>query len=134
MQLHLQRKTELALRAMRLLADADGTVPGGELATRLGTTPSYLPQVMAPLVAEGWVSSGRGPGGGYALGPGARRVSMLALIEAAEGPIPSDRCVLRAGRCSSDRLCALHDSWQLAQVALVRELNHILVLPHGQEG
>lgn len=123
----LQRKTELALRALRALDIAGAVVPGGVLASRIETTPAYLPQVMAPLVAAGWVSSGRGPNGGYALREAARAISMLELIGAAEGPVPSDRCILRGGPCGQGPICTMHDPWRRAQAALVRELDSIPV-------
>jgi Rrf2 family protein len=127
MQMTLQRRTELALRALRALDATRGTVSGAALASRIETTPTYLPQVMAPLVAAGWVASGRGPNGGYTLREAARQISMLELIDVSEGSIPSDRCVLRGGPCGHGPLCAMHDSWQQAQAALVRELDGIPV-------
>ena len=123
----LQRRTELALRALRALGATRGTVSGAALASRIETTPTYLPQVMAPLVGAGWVASGRGPNGGYALRESARRISMLELIDASEGSIPSDRCVLRGGPCGHGPHCAMHDSWQQAQAALGRERDGIPV-------
>lgn len=126
--MQLQRKTELALRALRVLGREEGSLPGAALAAQVETTTTYLPQVMAPLVTAGWVASGRGPNGGYVLSSRAAGVSMLQLIEAIEGPVPSDRCVLRGGPCGAGPLCAMHDAWQLAQSALMRELDTISVL------
>lgn len=67
MNINFQRKTDLALGVLRALTKADGRLSGAELARQVGTTTSYLPQVIAPLIGAGWISSGRGPGGGYQL-------------------------------------------------------------------
>ena len=130
----LQRKTELGLRALRVLHRDGGTLSGATLATHIETSTSYLPQVMAPLVSAGWVTSGRGPNGGYALRDQARGISMLQLVNASEGTVPSDRCVLRGGPCGLGRLCSMHDAWQQAQAALLRELDQIQVFGHEEPG
>jgi Rrf2 family protein len=61
-------------------------LPGSELAETLDTTHQYLPQVMSPLVRRRWVSSSRGPRGGYQLEVGLDAITVLDLIEVVEGP------------------------------------------------
>lgn len=126
MEFSLQRKTELALRALRVLGRSRNLVSGSELAGELGTSVGYLPQVMAPLVARGWVTSERGPNGGYR-GRGANP-NLLDLIETTEGPVPPGKCVLRGGPCPGELTCALHDGWQRAQARLIEELARVDVL------
>ncbi len=125
MQFTLQKKTELAMRALRALSPANMTA-GSDLASTIGTTASFLPQVMAPLIRSGWVSSDRGPNGGYRLE--GSEVSLLELIEAVEGEIPSNRCVLRGSICPGVDECALHQLWSRAQDKLIDELGQIPVL------
>ncbi len=125
MQFNLQKKTELAMRALRALSNAS-TTAGPDLATKIGTTPNFLPQVMAPLIRNGWVTSDRGPNGGYRLN--GSDVSLLDLIEAVEGQVPSDRCVLRGSACPGVNECALHQLWSRAQDTLIEELGRIPVL------
>lgn len=129
MQLSIQRRTELALRALRFLAEDGGTVPGRRLADVLATTTTYLPQIMAPLVSSGWVDSDRGPNGGYRVNPAAVNLNMLDLIEAFEGSAREARCVLRGGPCPGDETCGMHDAWQFVQSRLNDALGGIPVLP-----
>lgn len=125
MEFTLQKKTELAMRALRNLT-TDSMTAGSALAETIGTTANFLPQVMAPLIKRGWVTSDRGPNGGYRLEHAA--VSLLDLIEAVEGEIPSNRCVLRGSVCPGVEQCALHELWNTAQAKLVEELGRIPVL------
>jgi Rrf2 family protein len=134
MRITLQRKTELALRAIRLLAERGTTIQGAALALDIGTTQNYLAQVMSPLIESGWVASGRGPHGGYALTSPADQITMRALIEASEGPLPTDKCVLEDGPCSDQVPCALHDSWQQVQEVVLTQLNRMPVLQSGELG
>lgn len=119
MNIGFQRRTDLALSALRRLSDADGSVAGTDLARAVGTTPGYLPQVMSPLVKAGWVVSERGPGGGYRITADAYAASLLDVIEATEGPSNDGRCVLRDAPCPGDHLCPVHVVWTEARAHLV---------------
>lgn len=124
-RLEITRKTELALRALRELADDDRTQKGDALASAIGTTPSFLAQALAALVRTRWLRSDPGPRGGYRLTPEARHLSVLDVIEAIEGPTVTGSCVLSADRCSEvSKLhpCALHDAWSTARGSLLEQL------------
>ncbi len=121
MRLELTRKTDLALRAFRFLAASEGRVSGRALAEAVGTTAPFIAQVMAPLVRAGLATSRPGPGGGYAPTGDPRAVSVLAVIEAVEGPVNPGRCVLVGGPCGPPP-CSLHDAWLSARAALEKAL------------
>lgn len=127
MRLEVQRKSDLALRALRALEAAGATLNAQELAERLGSTPQFLPQVMRPLVRAGWVDSESGPHGGYRLAEPLGGRSMLELIELVEGPVDDGRCVLRGGPCDGTEECALHAAWIEARKALIDRLAELSV-------
>jgi Rrf2 family transcriptional regulator, iron-sulfur cluster assembly transcription factor len=116
------RRTDLALRALRLLERTGGTLRSAELAEHLGTTATFVPQVMSPLVRGGWLGSGTGPKGGYQLVGNLGEYSVLELIELIEGPTDTGRCVLRGGGCPETNVCSLHDAWVVARGALIERL------------
>jgi len=122
MRLDLSRKTHLALRAMRALERSGEQVKGVDIASSIETTPQYLLQVMAPLVAAGWIASEPGPRGGYRLTQDLEVLSLLDVIEAVEGPLAEGRCVLRDTPCPNAEECQLHEPWQQARDALVDQL------------
>lgn len=121
MRLELTRKTDLALRALRVMAAAPGRLPGRDLAAEVGTTSPFIAQVMGPMVRAGLVTSRPGPSGGYGLAPAAAAASVLDVIEAVEGPIDPHRCVLAGGPCGVAP-CSVHDAWQGARSALEESL------------
>ncbi len=101
---------------------------GPELAERIGSTAGFLSQVLNPLVRSGWVRSDVGPSGGYSLAADLNDLSVLAVIEAIEGPTDSGRCVLEDRPCGSAvRPCALHVPWSSARERLTRELGEFSV-------
>lgn len=123
MRLELNKRTDLALRAMQELCMREQRVAGADLADALETTKQYLPQIMNPLVKARWVGSTPGPHGGYQLLKPLEEVSLLELIEAMEGPTDNNTCVLTGEYCPQDQLCALHGAWQHARAALMNELD-----------
>lgn len=128
MKFTLQKKTGLAVEALHALKGRDDVVGSEELAEEINTTKPFLPQVMSPLVKAGWVSSKRGPSGGYSLIVDPDSISTLELIEAVEGSTDTVTCVLRGGPCGRTPHCALHEPWKAARTALLAELQSISVL------
>lgn len=123
MRLELAKRTDLALRGLQAL-QADGErLSGTDLAEALETTHQYLPQIMSPLVQQGWVTSIRGPGGGYRLIVSLGDITVLELIETMEGTTDTATCVLSGETCDASDPCALHDAWSQARDALLDELS-----------
>lgn len=124
MRLEVTRKSDLAVRTLRALAalPPGGRAKGPELAEQVGSTAGFVAQVMTPLVRAGWVRSEPGPTGGYALRVDLATISVLAVIEAIEGPTETGRCVLADRPCAEAGVCTLHTAWQRARQELLREL------------
>lgn len=125
MRLEISKKTDFAIRAMEeLCGDDSGLVSGTRLATAMNTSTHRVPQVMQPLVRSRWVESVPGPHGGYRLTANLAEISLLEVIEAVEGAIRDDRCVLKGAPCPSPEPCALHIPWSRARQALLSELGN----------
>jgi hypothetical protein len=92
---------------LQALAAADGRLKGPALAEAVGSTSGFVSQVVNPLVRAGWVRSEPGPSGGYSLAVALDELSVLAVIEAIEGPTDSGRCVLVDRPCNESGTCAL---------------------------
>lgn len=121
MELTLGKRADYTVRAVLDLARHQAT--GGrrkarQIAEAMAVPASYLPSLLAELVRAGVVVSTAGPGGGYALARPALEVSLLEVIEVAEGRIGSRECVLRGGPCRWEDACAVHEPWAEAQEAL----------------
>lgn len=122
MRLEITRKADLATRALVALARSGRRLKAAQLATSLETTTGFVPQVLQPLVARGWVDSEPGRTGGYAAAVALDAVSVLDVIEAVEGPTASGRCVLVDRACGDGGRCALHEPWARARTELLAEL------------
>ncbi len=105
----LSRTVGYALQAAIQLAEAEsGTpVPCSKLATEGGMPERFLLQILRNLVTHGILKSTRGVEGGYMLQRPPEQVSLLELIEAADGPISAQPPVTEGlSRESLQRLTA----------------------------
>jgi len=111
---------------MLVLARAygDGRRKARHIAGTMDIPVRYLPQVMAPLVKVGLVQATAGPDGGYELTRQPGAITLLEVVEAAEGPIAGDRCLLEGGPCDWAQVCPVHEAWDRAHRILAGELRH----------
>jgi len=125
MIISLSRRTDLAIKALAALAKIDDRVNGETLAEEIDTSTQFLPQVVGPLVKTGWVGSERGPGGGYELKRALEDISLLEVVEAAQGPIEDGRCILRDGPCPGTQSCLVHAAWLSSRDVLMDQLSQV---------
>ena len=124
MQLSLKRKGDYAVRAMISVERHRGTGlrQARQISTEMHIPYKTLTLILAGLVAERLLVASHGPNGGYRLARPASDISLLEIVEAAEGPATFDHCVLRDGPCDWKDTCPVHDTWARTQDALTREL------------
>ncbi|MCH7945116.1 MAG: Rrf2 family transcriptional regulator, partial [Armatimonadetes bacterium] len=73
----------------------------------------FASNIFTRLSKEGLLRAHRGAKRGYTLARPAKKISLLDVIEAYEGPIEKPWCLLNRERaCSDESPCALHSTWQ----------------------
>jgi Rrf2 family transcriptional regulator, iron-sulfur cluster assembly transcription factor len=123
-RLSLTRKGDYAIRSMICVGgwDGPGLARARRIAAEMAVPYKYLTQILAELVAKGLLEAKAGPAGGYSLGRPSLEITLLDIVEAAEGPTTFDTCVLEDGPCDWQETCPVHDVWSRAQSSLAREL------------
>ena len=122
MRLEITQRADLAVRALVVLHRSPTRLKSSDLASALGTTAGFVPQVMSPLVREGWIRSVPGPTGGYEPLVALDALAVLDVVEAVDGPTDSGRCVVADRPCEAARPCALHTAWGRARRELMASL------------
>ena len=123
MQASLGRKGDYSVRAVLDLARHHGDRrKAREIAGEMDIPHRYLTQILAGLVQHGVLTAVAGPSGGYLLARTPADITLLEVVEAAEGPIELEQCVLRGGPCSWEESCPVHIPWARAQNALAAQL------------
>ncbi|MFZ2058841.1 MAG: Rrf2 family transcriptional regulator [Acidimicrobiales bacterium] len=79
---------------------------------------TFASQILADLVRAGVASSRAGRNGGYWLVRAPEDISVLEVVEAAEGPLHAERCALGEGPCRWEAVCPLHETWSAATAVL----------------
>jgi Rrf2 family iron-sulfur cluster assembly transcriptional regulator len=125
--LHITRKGDYAIRGMvHLACKPVGTVCIlAEIAADVDVPKALLAKIFQQFAKLGMVDSSRGVGGGFTLGRPAEDISLLEIIEAVEGPIRLNRCLLAEGTCGRDRVCNVHPVWIKVQEKMLFLLDNV---------
>ncbi|GAV22777.1 RrF2 family transcriptional regulator [Carboxydothermus pertinax] len=124
--MNLTQATDYAFRAVLYLArKGEGeVVEAQEIAGQERIPLRFLLKIMRLLGRAGIIKSFRGVGGGFALAKSPAEVTLLDVVEAVEGPIKINRCLIDPQYCSSQRSgrCAIHQELSLLQKDIIARL------------
>lgn len=110
----ITRATEYAIRALLHLSKQ----PKGEIVLKKDIcraqdiTPAFLTKILQPLIKAGIVGSQRGVGGGFYLVKSPGEVTLLDIVQAEEGPIYLNQCLIENEGCDRDMFCPVHGAWK----------------------
>lgn len=123
--MRLTREGDYAVRVLVDLAarPRGDVVRTADLTRTTGVPRPYLAKIIQLLTRAGLVQTRRGPSGGVSLLKDPAAITLRQMVEAVEGPICLNRCLIRPGECSRDSVCAVHPVWARIQAVLVRELD-----------
>ena len=102
-------------------------VKSEDLGRRTGVPQAYLSKIIQALAHAGLVRTRRGALGGISLLAEPRAITLRRVIEAVEGPIYLNRCLIRPGLCPRDRFCPVHPVWERIQAVVTRELDAVRI-------
>lgn len=112
----------LALHSMALIAKQKNRVLNiKEIAKELNASENHLSKVMQRLAKSGFVTSTRGPKGGFLLYKKSSDITFLDIYEAIEGKFIIQKCMLNKSKCSYTR-CILDN---LNNDFSVQFINHL---------
>lgn len=92
------------------------------VSARTAVPKAFLHKITADLVRANLIMTQTGPTGGLALQNECREINMLHIVEAIEGPVCLNICLLRPNECNRDRICPGHDVWGRLQLMVVHQL------------
>ena len=134
----VRRNTDYAARLMIHLAKHYGN---GPISTRAAATDEQVPyqlacKLMQKLNNAKLVTSCMGPKGGFVLGTEPSKINLLEVVEAIQGPISMNRCVLSEDACSREATCAVREKLTEIQKSMTVELAAITLdeLTHRGRG
>ncbi len=122
--MQLTKKAEYALRAMCDLAEHSDSQPimSKDIATRQDIPLKFLNQIVPALRGSDLIYAVRGNGGGIYLSRRPDEVNMREIIEAIEGPVALNACLIGEKGCDRKLHCPIHGTWRLAQSQMLAVL------------
>lgn len=120
---------EYAIRGIMYLASQP---PGRmvllkEIAETQGVPKNFLGKIFQMLVKAQILRSYKGSNGGFILDRPKDEITIRMIIEAVDGPIYLNRCLIKAGECINDKCCQMHQVWKEAQGSLLSVLERYTV-------
>ena len=108
----IRRNTDYSIRAMVHIAGRRGGEPvsNKRLADELDIPYHLVCKLMQRLGKAGFVKSCMGPKGGFYLAKDPAEISLLEIIEAIQGRIMLNRCLLGSNRCPQQAVCTIRGS------------------------
>lgn len=103
-----------ALEALGYLAafEPNRSMKVKEMAKSLDIPEHYLGKVLTELVRKKFVTSTKGPTGGFQISPSTRKMTIYRILASLDGLTAlEDNCVMGLKKCSDDTPCVLHESW-----------------------
>jgi len=110
----ITRAAEYSLRATAALVqfrESDKTATVAEIAVSEAIPESFLRKLLKPLIRADIVRSERGYSGGITLAKHPAEISVLDVIEAVDGKLSLNECVLNPTECGLIARCAIHGLW-----------------------
>lgn len=95
----LSEAASIALHGVILIAQEQGGLNVLKIAERTSTSKHHVAKVMQRLVKAGYLTSQRGPSGGFVLKKDPKKVNFLELYEVIEGPIEVGECPMDKQIC-----------------------------------
>ena len=123
--MQITRTEEYGLRGLLFLARQapEKAVLLSEISRGQKIPEAFLAKIFQRLSKAGVLRSTRGAKGGFLLRKPADQITMREVIEALEGPIVLNRCLLQKGECKEDRDCPLHPVWDEIQQSILKILD-----------
>lgn len=127
--MQLTRAADYAVRVMVQLSNspAEQRVLLPDLAAATDAPESFLSKVLQALARAGLIDSKRGHTGGFFISHRGRRASMREVIEAIDGPITLNVCLVHGRSCHRKPTCPAHPVWERAQAAMMDVLSQATI-------
>ncbi len=125
-----------AIRAMFLIAQktADGKYIGiKEITEGLDAPQHFIAKVLQELSKKGFLSSAKGPNGGFLVNEQQKKISLLEVVYAIDGDKIITSCCLGLKDCSEKNPCPVHEEYKGIRKKISHMLSNTLVSDYNDE-
>ena len=124
--LRVTKLTDYATVVLTVLASQPDRVwSAAELAERARLEAPTVAKLLKPLAHAGLVEGFRGTNGGYRLTRQAADISLIAIVEAMEGPLGMTECSGEHSSCAHEPHCGVQAHWRRINDVIAEALGNI---------
>lgn len=134
--LTVPRQCDYAARIILYLAmqPPETRITAREVARLRLIPPALARRIVTRLVKAGFLRGQKGKGGGFSLARAPAEISLLEVVEAMDGVIALNLCVLEPQECSLVSQCPVHEVWVEARQILRNYLGQITFQELAERG
>jgi Rrf2 family protein len=123
----ISRETDYAARVLLHLAlqETGERVTAQQIAQQRLIPKALVRRVVTRLAGANLIVTTRGSEGGLSLARPANEISLLQVVEAMEGPLALNQCVVEPGICPLVPACNVHVAWEHARDVIRTHLQGI---------
>lgn len=121
--MRITNATEYAIRAILQMAmDPEKVYTATELFANIDAPQKFLSKILQKLAQRKILTSTRGIKGGFKIKMPIDTLTLFDIIEAIDGPMGLNKCLIDGYDCSREKYCPVHLVWEEAQ----EELKNVL--------
>jgi Rrf2 family protein len=96
---HISEAASLAIHSLAIIASTNGTINAREISQILHVSQNHLAKILQVLSKNEYLSSNRGPGGGFVMKKRADEITMLEIYQLIEGNVECQICGITEDTC-----------------------------------
>ena len=93
-----------------------------KIAAEMCIPKSFLAKILQKLSRAGIVQSYRGVKGGFRLTRPPKKITLLDVVMAIEGPVAMNRCTMAGEFCNFTHTCSVHPVWSRLRIIVEKYL------------
>lgn len=97
--INISEASSIALHSLAIIANSEELVNASKIADISGFSKHHTAKVMNILVKNNYLSSIRGPKGGFKLSLPPEEITMMEILELIDGTVEKDHCFLHTDEC-----------------------------------
>jgi Rrf2 family iron-sulfur cluster assembly transcriptional regulator len=121
----ITREADYALRIVSILSGEKTHTGARQIAEQSKVPYRFTLKILSKLLQAGLIKSFRGVNGGYAVNHPAAQITLLQVIEAIDGPIAINQCMVDPDICSNTGVCKVQKNLYQVQKMLADKLSQI---------
>jgi len=99
---NLSEASSIAIHGMILIARSDKPLSVVQIANQIKSSKHHVAKILQRLSKEGYLTSLRGPNGGFSISYDAGSLDLLTIYQAIEGKLEAGKCPMEKPVCTFD--------------------------------